>query len=182
MVRSIGVDEKVGKLQQNYEERMLAQPADNAIDEEEAKKEEESDMMLKMSEKIKALDAAKEEMRVLEAERAKKFDRAQRELKMNQTERRRAEAEATRRREAKQRAKEEAELEAAVGLSDGKLSLASIDPCTGGLLSVGNLWNAFIAGAPDSGCDGLFTFARPADNMWQIIGLYIFVALFCSAC
>ena len=31
-------------------------------------------------------------------------------------------------------------------LSDGKLSLASIDPGTGGLLSVGNLWNAFIAG------------------------------------
>ena len=38
------------------------------------------------------------------------------------------------------------EIEVAQGLSDGKLSLASIDPGTGGLLSVGNLWNAFIAG------------------------------------
>ena len=37
------------------------------------------------------------------------------------------------------------ELGAAVGSSDGKLSLASIDPGTGGALSVGALWNGFIA-------------------------------------
>lgn len=30
--------------------------------------------------------------------------------------------------------------------SDGKFSLASLDPGTGGLLSVGNLWNGFIVG------------------------------------
>ena len=37
------------------------------------------------------------------------------------------------------------ELEPAVGFG-GKLSLASLDPGTGSLFSVGNLWNAFIAG------------------------------------
>jgi len=38
------------------------------------------------------------------------------------------------------------EIGMAAGTSDGKLSLASIDPGTGGLLSVGNLWNLLIAG------------------------------------
>jgi len=38
------------------------------------------------------------------------------------------------------------EIEAMVGLSDGKLSLASLDPGTGGVLSLGNLWGMFIAG------------------------------------
>jgi len=38
-----------------------------------------------------------------------------------------------------------AELTAAAGYSDGKLSLASLDPGTGGLLSIGTLWNGFIA-------------------------------------
>ena len=38
------------------------------------------------------------------------------------------------------------EIMVAVGTSDGKLSLASLDPGTGGLLSLGNLWNGFIAG------------------------------------
>jgi len=36
------------------------------------------------------------------------------------------------------------EVQAAVSVSDGKFSLASLDPGTGGLLSVGNLWNGFI--------------------------------------
>jgi len=40
----------------------------------------------------------------------------------------------------------EAELAMAVSASDSKLSLASLDPGTGGIFSVGALWNAFIAG------------------------------------
>jgi len=36
------------------------------------------------------------------------------------------------------------EVSAAVGASDGKLSLGSLDPGEGGLLSMGNLWNLFI--------------------------------------
>lgn len=39
-----------------------------------------------------------------------------------------------------------AELEAARGLTDGKVSLASLDPGEGGYFSVGMLWNGFIAG------------------------------------
>ena len=38
------------------------------------------------------------------------------------------------------------EIMVAVGTSDGKLSLASLDPGTGGFFSLGNLWSAFIAG------------------------------------
>jgi membrane protein YqaA with SNARE-associated domain len=37
------------------------------------------------------------------------------------------------------------ELEGAQSRTDGKLSLASIDPGEGGLLSLGNVWNGFIA-------------------------------------
>jgi len=37
------------------------------------------------------------------------------------------------------------ELEAAVSSTDGRLSLGSLDPGSGGLLSPGNLWNGFIA-------------------------------------
>lgn len=37
------------------------------------------------------------------------------------------------------------ELSQAVGASDGKLSLGSLDPGTGGLLSFGTLWNGLIA-------------------------------------
>jgi hypothetical protein len=37
------------------------------------------------------------------------------------------------------------------------------------------LWNAFIAGT--AGNSGLITIARPASSVWQILGLYIFVAL-----
>lgn len=40
------------------------------------------------------------------------------------------------------------------------------------------LWNSFIAGA--NGSTGLITVARPADNVWQILGLYIFVSLICG--
>jgi len=38
-----------------------------------------------------------------------------------------------------------AELEMAQSRTDGKLSLASIDPGEGGLFSLGNLWNGFLA-------------------------------------
>jgi len=37
------------------------------------------------------------------------------------------------------------EIERAAGSTDGKLSLASLDPGTGSVFSVGNLWNGFIA-------------------------------------
>ena len=38
------------------------------------------------------------------------------------------------------------------------------------------LWNNFIAGrGPDA--TGLFTFIKPATNIWQIIGLYLFILL-----
>lgn len=39
-----------------------------------------------------------------------------------------------------------AELELAAGLSDGKLSLGSLDPGSGSIFSLGTLWNGFIAG------------------------------------
>lgn len=35
------------------------------------------------------------------------------------------------------------------------------------------LWNECLAGSK-----GLLTFARPATSAWQIVGLYVFVALF----
>ena len=38
------------------------------------------------------------------------------------------------------------------------------------------LWNECIAGS-----QGLFTIARPATSAWQILGLYIFVALMVGA-
>ena len=38
------------------------------------------------------------------------------------------------------------------------------------------LWNAFIAGSGSN--SGLLSFAKPATSVWQILGLYIFVALF----
>jgi len=38
-----------------------------------------------------------------------------------------------------------AELEQAVSATDGKISLASIDPGSGDILTLGNLWNGFIA-------------------------------------
>ena len=38
------------------------------------------------------------------------------------------------------------EIAPVVGTSDGKLSLAGLDPGTGGVLSFGMLWNLFIAG------------------------------------
>jgi len=41
---------------------------------------------------------------------------------------------------------QEAEVAPAVSFSDGKFSLDSLDPGTGGILSVGNLWNGFIVG------------------------------------
>jgi len=37
------------------------------------------------------------------------------------------------------------ELQVATGVTDGKLSLASLDPGTGSLFSLGTLWNLFIA-------------------------------------
>ena len=38
------------------------------------------------------------------------------------------------------------------------------------------LWNTFISGA--DGGKGLLTIARPAENVWQVLGLYIFIGLF----
>ena len=38
------------------------------------------------------------------------------------------------------------ELKLAAGLSDGKLSLGSLDPGSGSIFSLGALWNGFIAG------------------------------------
>ena len=38
------------------------------------------------------------------------------------------------------------EITPVVGTSDGRLSLASLDPGTGSVLSFGTLWNLFIAG------------------------------------
>lgn len=37
-------------------------------------------------------------------------------------------------------------MKAAESISDGKFSLASLDPGTGGLFSLGTLWNGFIVG------------------------------------
>jgi uncharacterized membrane protein len=43
------------------------------------------------------------------------------------------------------------------------------------------LWNVVIAGA-DKDDTGLFTFAKKADSMWQILGLFVFTSLFVGGC
>ena len=43
------------------------------------------------------------------------------------------------------------------------------------------LWNYVVAGA-DKGDTGLFTFARKADSIWQIIGLFILTSIFFGGC
>lgn len=43
------------------------------------------------------------------------------------------------------------------------------------------LWNEVVAGAGKNDT-GLFTFAKRADSMWQILGLFILVSLFFGGC
>ena len=42
------------------------------------------------------------------------------------------------------------------------------------------LWNSCVSGAGSG--PGLFTFAKRADNIWQILGLYILAALMFGGC
>jgi hypothetical protein len=43
------------------------------------------------------------------------------------------------------------------------------------------LWNNVVAGA-DRGDTGLFTFAKKANSVWQIIGLFLLMSLFSGGC
>ena len=43
------------------------------------------------------------------------------------------------------------------------------------------LWNTCVAGAGKNDT-GLFTFAKRADNVWQILGLFILLSLLCGSC
>jgi len=42
------------------------------------------------------------------------------------------------------------------------------------------LWNSCVSGAGSG--PGLFTFAKQADNIWQILGLYILASLMFGGC
>lgn len=42
------------------------------------------------------------------------------------------------------------------------------------------LWNSCVSGAGSG--QGLLTFAKPADNIWQILGLYILASLMFGGC
>ena len=43
------------------------------------------------------------------------------------------------------------------------------------------LWNAVIAGAGKDDT-GLFTFAKKAESIWEILGLFVFTSLFVGGC